>query len=58
MEFILGNKNAAMLAVFQSDPAAYDVLHELLITHASTTSSGAASPGTATTYRPRRWNGT
>jgi tryptophan 2,3-dioxygenase len=32
VEFILGNKNAAVLEVFRSDPAAYDLLHELLIT--------------------------
>jgi tryptophan 2,3-dioxygenase len=32
VEFILGNKNAAMLEVFRSDPAAYQLLHDLLIT--------------------------
>ncbi|GAA3617917.1 tryptophan 2,3-dioxygenase [Microlunatus ginsengisoli] len=32
VEFVLGNKNAAMLEVFRSDPAAYDLLHELLVT--------------------------
>jgi tryptophan 2,3-dioxygenase len=30
VEFILGNKNAAILAVFRSDPAAYTLLEELL----------------------------
>ncbi|GAA1876129.1 tryptophan 2,3-dioxygenase [Myceligenerans crystallogenes] len=30
VEFILGNKNAATLAVFRADPAAHDMLHGLL----------------------------
>jgi tryptophan 2,3-dioxygenase len=32
VEFILGNKNAAILEVFSSDPAAYAQLHDLLVT--------------------------
>ena len=32
VEFILGNKNAAVLQVFRADPAAYDLLHDLLVT--------------------------
>jgi tryptophan 2,3-dioxygenase len=32
VEFILGNKNAAVLEVFRSDPGAYEQLHDLLVT--------------------------
>ena len=48
VEFALGNKNAAMLKVFDHDPAAHQVLSEgAPRRRASTTSSSATSPGAA-----------
>ncbi len=47
VEFILGNKNADMLQVFDHDPAAQAVLSELLHGRASTTSSWPTCTGRA-----------
>ena len=53
VEFILGNKNADMLQVFDHDPAAQAVLSELLHrAGASTTSSWPTCTGRASRCRP------
>lgn len=53
VEFVLGNKNAGMLKVFESDPAAHELLSTLLRSPACTTPSGGRWRGRDTTYRHR-----
>lgn len=58
VEFVLGNKNAGMLKVFESDPSAHRLLETCSGSRHCTTSSGGTCPGRGTTFRRRLSNET